>query len=302
MGLIISLSSLASRAVRASISSGGIRTIARNALSEERDDDGNIISKIWNGVNRFGGSLMSKTLGLLGGAFQFSWTALWSFTQSVSTFVWHFNFNASDAELDSQINSQFNGLAGQLGGTIGNALGWLACGAVPGAILFAFNEPMGLYVLEQVGEEALDELAGNLANLIKSTATSITKAATIYAYKNIRKLWREPDSVFVQKLKEQGIVDQSKIDKALADRNKPWSFAKATEDAIESIPNEFLRNFTEELVEEFFESCTEAGYVVANSVDSYLATQKLATQTMLGSEQTVEILLERDGSSITQTT
>lgn len=53
------------------------------------------------------------------------------------------------------------------------------------------------------------------------------------------------DSAFVQKLKASGIVDGAKIDKALADRNKPWSFAQKTESAIESIPNEFWRNFTE---------------------------------------------------------
>ncbi len=264
MSLTLELEELGSRLIRKTISNGGIRKFTKSALSDSKDDEGNVIGKIWNGINRFGNSLMSQTLSLLGSGFQFSWTALWSACVSGASFLWNFNWNASDAELDSQINSSFSGLAGSLGGTLGNALGYLVCGAIPGAILFTFNEPLGVHVLEQVGEEALDEIARNVANLIKVTATSVTKAAAIYAYKNIRKLWREPDSAFVQKLKASGIVDQAKIDKALAYRNKPWSFAQKTEEAIESIPNEFWRNFTEEFVEEFFESCTEAGYLVAN--------------------------------------
>lgn len=301
MGLTLELQKLGSRLVRKAISSNGTRKFNRNGLSEQRDEGGNIIQKIWNGANRFGNSLMGKTLELLGGGFQFSFTALWGACVSTASFLWNFNWNASDAELDKQIQSSFSGLPGKLGGTLGNALGWLVCGAVPGAVLFSFNEPLGVHVLAEVGEEALDEIAGNVADLIKATATSSIKAAAIYAYKNIRKLWREPDSVFVQKLKVSGVVDQAKIDKALADRNKPWSFAQKTEEAIESIPNEFWRNFTEEFVEEFFESCTEAGYVVANSVDSYLAMQKLASTTMLGSEQTVEILLERENEPTIRT-
>lgn len=301
MGLTIESEDLSSRTVRRSIGNDGVRTFTRNALVDGTDDSGNVIGKIWSGLTRFGGSLIGRTLSLLAIGISFSFTALWSICVSTSTFIWHFNWNASDAELDSQINSAFSSLAGSLGGTLGNALGWLVCGAVPGAFIFAFNEPMGLYVLANVGEEALDEIAGNVAALIRATTTSVTKAAAIYAYKNIRKLWREPDSAFVQRLKASGVVDQAKIDKALADRNKPWSFAQATEDAIESIPNEFWKNFTEEFVEEFFESCTEAGYVVANSVDSYLAAQKAASTSMLGSEQTIEILLERGDGTATNT-
>lgn len=297
MPLSLSLTSLGSRVIRSAV---GSRIFSRRGAStSSSDDEGNILVRAWNGINRFGNSLMAESLKLLGNGIQITWTAIWSLTVSTSTFLWHFNWNASDAELDAQIKSAFDSLAGILGGTLGNALGWLACGAVPGAIIFAFNEPMGLYVLEKVGEEALDEIAGNVATLIRATAQSAIKAGAIYLYKNIRNLWRESDSEFVKRLKAEGLVDQAKIDKALADRNKPWSFAKTTEDAIESIPNTFWRNFTEEFVEEFFESCTEAGYVVANSVDSYLAQQKMANETVMGSEQTIEILLERGSDDST---
>lgn len=288
----ISFASLASRTIRTAATSGSVRRFARSGNINNQDDDGNLLSKLWNGLNRFGGSLMSATLNALGSAFQFSWSLLWGACVSSFQFVWNFNWNASDAELDSQINASFNSLAGALGGTIGNALGWLACGAAPGAVIAAFNEPMGLYILEQVGEEALEEIASNLSNLIKLTATSTVRAASIWSYKNIRNLWRKPDSQLKKELIAAG-MKEDKINQAIAERNKPWSFAQSTEDFIESIPNTFIRNFTEELVEEFADSCIEAGYVVANSADSFLAMQRIGNQNILGEERTVEITLNR---------
>lgn len=298
MPLTLNLEEFSSRLIRKAVSSDGIRRIAKSALEEKRDKDTNIIVKVYNAVTKFGNSLMGKTIELLTGGFKFAWTAFWGLTVSAVQFIWNFNWNASDADLDSQINSSFNSLAGTLGGTIGNALGWLACGAVPGVVIAAFNEPMGLYVLEQVGEEALEEIAGNLANLIKQTAKSVVRAATIWSYKNIRTLWRKPDSVFKQQLIAQG-MKPDQVEKALQERNKPWSFAQKTEDFIDNIPNQFVRNFTEELFEEFGDACIEAGYVVAGSVDSYLAMQKTANQNVLGEEKTVEILLNRSADSNT---
>lgn len=46
-------------------------------------------------------------------------------------------------------------------------------------------------------------------------------------------------------------------------------------------------------MEEFFESCVEAGYVVANSIDSYLAAKKLETE-LLGKQRVVEITPNRE--------
>ena len=289
----ISFASLASRAARIAATSGSIiRRFARSGNVDNTDDGGNLLSKLWNGLNRFGGSLMSATLNALGSAFQFSWSLLWGACVSAQQFIWNFNWNASDAELDNQINSSFNALGGALGSTVGNALGWLACGAVPGAVIAAFNEPMGLYILEQVGEEALEEIASNLSNLIRQTAISTVRAASVWSYKNIRNLWRKPDSQLKKEMIAAGMKEE-KINQAIAERNKPFSFAQKTEDFIESIPNTFIKNFTEELVEEFADSCIEAGYVVANSADSFLAMQRINNVNILGEERIIEIVPDR---------
>jgi len=296
MPLNLNLANFASRSARIAIGNNGIRRFAANALEQKRDDSGNIFQKAWNGVSRFGGFLLSK-VGWQPPWVKFALSTLWGWFVSGFQFIWNFNWNASDEELDKSIVSSFNSLGGTLGGTLGSALGYLACGAVPGAILFAFNEPMGAYVLREVGEEAFDEIAGNVAALIRQTGNLLVKASVTWLYKNIRNLWRKPDSEFKRQLIAKGNMKPEDINKALADRNKPWSFASATENLIESIPNEFLRNFTEELLEEFADSCVEAGYVVTNSMDSYLAMQKLSNDGFFGKERTIEITLNRDADT-----
>lgn len=298
MGLEIYLTNMTSRAARKSVANDGIRRFAKNAIQDHKDSSGNLIGKLWNGFTRFAGSLISKVWQILSAGIAFSITAIYSMCVSAFQFVWNFNWNATDADLDSQIKSSFVALSGSVGGTLGNALGWLACGAVPGATIATFNEAMGLYVLERVGEEALEEIAGNLANLVRQTGMSLTKAFTVWAYKNIRTLWRKPDSVVKQQLLSGG-MNQQQADDALAKRNKPWSFAKKLEDFVDGIPNEFIKNFTEELFDEFGDACIEAGYVVANSVDGFLAGQKVANSNLLGEEKAVEILLNRDTDNST---
>lgn len=298
MPLNLNLANFGSRSARKAIGNNGIRRFARSALEQKQDEGGNIFQKAWNGFGRFTGFLIDGVKAIFGGL-QFALGTLWGWFVSFSQFIWNFNWNASDEELDKSIVSSFNSLGGTLGGTLGSALGYLACGAVPGAILFAFNEPMGAYVLREVGEEAFDEIAGNVAALIRQTGNLLVKASVTWLYKNIRNLWRKPDSEFKRQLIAKGNMKPEDINKALADRNKPWSFALFTENLIESIPNEFLKNFVEELLEEFADSCIEAGYVVTNSMDSYLAMQKLSNDGFFGKERTIEITLNRDAEPST---
>lgn len=295
MPLSLSLGNLASRAARSAATNGsGIRRFAVSALGEQASGDGgNIITKVWNGFSRFAGFLISGVISQLTAVFQWSVSALVGLLFSTVQFIWTFNWNASDEQLDQNIQGSFDALGGTLGGTIGNALGHLVCGVLPGAAIFAFNEPMGLYVLKNVSEEMLDDMAGNIANLIKQTALTGIRAGITFAYKNVRRAWREPDGKVRAKLKASGMNDE-KINAAMAERNKPWSFASATEDLIESLPDGFIQNFAEEMFEEFTEACMEAGYAAANSVDSYIAMQKMGNDATFGRETTVEILLNRD--------
>ncbi|MBE9239683.1 hypothetical protein [Synechocystis salina] len=188
-------------------------------------------------------------------------------------------------------------LAGTLGGTIGNAVGWAVCGAGPGLIMMKFNKLLALRVLKEVGEEALSELVNNLRMLVQQSAQLVFRQTLIVSYKNGRRLLKEilldPDGrgkVFRDALG----INASRVKEWGEKGTKPWTFALALDNWIESIKNPAIENFTEELIEEFFDSCSEAFYVIANTADQYMLEQKLSQTTLLGDQEFVEITPNRD--------
>jgi hypothetical protein len=276
-------SSLSSELARSQVGRAGVRVFRASLQVREQSQGGNIITWLWNAGSQF--------LGLIGEAFKLigiSFTALWSLIVASVQFVWNFNWNITDKELDQQLQNSFNVLASMLGGTLGNAFGYLACGVLPGAIIFSFNEPLGAYVLANVAEEFAEELIANINVLIRYCFISGVQALLMWAFKSIRKLIKS-NVAFVE------AVFGTKAAKAIQawgePNSKPWSFAKTVDDAVESIPNTAVRNFIEEFLEEAWEGCVEAGYVVANSLDSYIAQQKLASQQqlILGKQRYVEV-------------
>jgi hypothetical protein len=283
MGLTIKVAESASRVTRKTITSGKSRSLTPLSTQVIKNKNGGILGYLWNGLTGFIGSLFTGVFQTLVSGIQWSFTALWSGLIAAKQFIWNFNWNVTDAELDKTMSTAFDNLGNALGGFLGSAAGYLVCGALPGATIMVFNEALGLHILEKVGEEALDELTSSMATLIRSTFTSIANASVAFLYKNIRSLWRESDSAFKERLKKKGLKGDD-LDKALAERNKPFTFAKGLETNVNNINNEFLKNFAEEFIEEFDESCVEAGYVVANSLDVFHTQQAGIAQ-----EQTFEI-------------
>ena len=294
MPLTLNLSALSSRATRlASAGNTGIRRIAALATSSEEDDEG-ILSSVYNAVEKFGQSLMRKALTILGGIFTFSWSKFWASLTSSVRFILNFNFNTTDAQIDQQIKQAEISLAATKGSLVGQSLGFAICGFLPAATIAVFNEPLALYMLKELGEEAADEIATSLGNLV---TLQIQQAArqTFYAlFKNYRTLFRGAAITFAQGLAGIGILTQDSVDKANKNRNQPWTIAGALEESIESIKDPALQAYAESLWEEFGESCVEAGFIIANSADSYYAQQRIANESMFGSEHTVEIELSRN--------
>ncbi len=292
MGL--TLDNLKSRVIRNLVGSGtGVRTIIHKPNEETKSDDGNIFSVVWNAGKGLAGFLFNVGKGILA-LIGFAWTKLWSLIVSTLVFLYNFNWNASDEDMNKQITQSFENLASVLGGTVGNALGWLACGMLPGLWIASFNPALGAYILKNVGEEALDEIAGHLAQAIRAIFRTTVTAGLIFAYVNVRKLWRESDDNFIKRLKQGGLLTDEQIKQKNAERNKPWSLALQTEALIKSIPITFIRNFVEQMLEESAEACIEAGYAVAAGADAFYAMQKLANASILGPIQAVEITFDRD--------
>ncbi|NES18335.1 MAG: hypothetical protein F6K41_05245 [Symploca sp. SIO3E6] len=239
-------------------------------MASQSGDDG-IISKILNPASKFIGFAAGVLWKLVGGALSITWTAIWSGIVRSATFLWNFNFNISDEEIHQKIQQSLESLASRSGGFLGRAVGWTVGGFLPGAIVFAFNEPLGLYILKNVGAEALDDLSAELESLLLSAFQTATTAVFYYSFLRVR----------------NALYGDKKRDK------KPWSFAQKVEEKIEEIDNSVLQQFIEEFLEESFDASVEAGYVVANSLDSWAAQSRQSRELVLGSQKTVELDFNR---------
>jgi hypothetical protein len=234
-----------------------------DTFEDENDGDGNLIERLWNLAKGVTGFLFKQAFSFVSKAFSFS--ALWGRIVNNIQFAVNFDFGASDAALEAQLRGQWVAYAAQLGGVLGNSLGWVLCGVVPGAILFKFNAALGAKVLADVGEEGLDELAANVNGLIQVGTRNLARAGFIRQFQNLRRWLNRPSHPVY------GLLPQSLKD-AWA-KGDSWIISQQIEEKIESIANPVLENFVEEFWEELGDSCIEAGYVVANAIDTYLASR-----------------------------
>jgi hypothetical protein len=274
MGLVLAIEKLTSRASRVEATGGKIRQISPSFGGKTKSQNG-----FWG----FTSNLIGNVFKAITSSIQWSFSALWGAVVSATQAIWNFDWNVSDKQLDDDIQTSLKGLTSSLGNTLGAAAGYTACGALPGAVIMSFNEPLGQYVLEQLGEEALAEMTGHLTNLVQASFNTVRVSAFGFLYKNVRHLWRTSDADFLKGLKKKGFKG-AQLDRALQERNKPWSFALKAQEKIEAIPNELVKSFVESFTEQFASSCIEAGYVIAGSIDSFYIQQKLATD-----EQVIEV-------------
>lgn len=306
MGLTMELVEFGSRAVRTAVTPNGIREFTVSALGKKAEPGaGNIFSFLWNGALRFGGFLVNDVINILFGGISFSFTALWGLFVNAVGFIWNFDWNESDESLNKKIESGLESLAGQLGFTLGGILGHVFCGVLPTAVIFQFNEALALEIYERLGEQALGEVAGNLSVLIQQGAQLAGQALLTYAYTNIRSFIRGgSDEKFKKGLIAKGIIKKEDIDKALEQRNKPWSFAKEFNKLIDKIPNKTLKEMVQQGIQGAVQACIEDGYVIAGGLDHHLAAAHTANKHILGPEQTVSVQLHRNqsGASATSTT
>ncbi|NJN09232.1 MAG: hypothetical protein HC815_15070 [Richelia sp. RM1_1_1] len=284
----------ASRAIRKISTNKKIRKFIPKAGAIQKKNKG-LFSQLWNGFAKFSVSLLSGVWKALSSGFSWSFTALMGVIHASKEFILNFNWNPSDAQLDLNIKNAFDSIPGAIGQFLGKAAGYLTCGALPGAVIFAFNQPMGAYVLEELGMEALEELTGSLANLIRVTATSFRQAVFAYTHKQLRTLWRESDSKFRKRLQATGLKKQF-IDKAIAERNKPFIIRSILDKKVESIKSKPLKSFVENFLEEFDETCIEAGYVIAGGLDTYIAQKNLEKVTERNSTKNIEVEVQENGS------
>lgn len=292
MAFQLAARALRSRAIRQRIIGDNPRRITVNSLSQQGEEDKGFLETIIDYGKKFLSFSWSAVVSGIK-ALKFSFTAIWNGVVAATRAVWNFNWRVTDEEINSKIQGNLLSLAGASGGFVGRIVGWVACGAVPGAAIFAFNESLGLHVLEKVGEEALEDLASSAAGLIRTTVRALAQNFFLWSYKNLRSLLLSPNNSVVNTLIKYGVLSQESVDRfrTAAGKPQPWSFALKFEEFIESIDNPFAQEFTEEFFDELFDACVEAGYVVAGGIDEFLVNNEMTFERLRGRERRVEIII-----------
>lgn len=199
----------------------------------------------------------------------FSFTALWSWCIGAFQMIWNFNWNISDEgieELQKSVDEASWEIAGE---TIGATLGWMAGGAIPGTLLKVINEPMAVYVRKNLKEEAKDELSAEFSGNLKTLRNLQTRKYFYEVFKNARNwLKTNPDHPISRMIRQRTGVDLEKWGGGDA---QPFTFAGQMEKKIATIPDNNIQEAVREGMDAFADAFFEAGYVVANSVDSWYA-------------------------------
>ena len=198
------------------------------------------------------------------------------FAVSGVSHLWNFNWNITDKEIEQQQKRLLTSIYRQAGASIGALAGTLICGTLPVELiknkhqklivdptLFAELSYIKLNTPTFEYGEIYDELFESMKSLITITGRNVVQGIFLEAYKNIRRCVKFlAKATFIDKLPIIG-----KAIKAWGEEGtQSWSFASQTDDWIESIPNETLKEFTEEMIEEFQEICSENLMIVSYAV------------------------------------
>jgi hypothetical protein len=239
-----------------------------------------------------GGSLLGSTLLTAGivAALPFVFKGLAGAIRTLYTFNW----NISDKEINENIKSSLANLYGTLGTAAGTATGWLLCGILPGVVTFAFNPVVARAVMQDMTQEAQEEIWGQIAACQNGAVALLGNALMLNGYKSARRWLKRPDSPFYGFLKEHF---GDNFEKWGNDNQPSFTFSDATENKIEQIEDKNWRNFTEQFVESLLESCTEALDNLSNSMRANMSAYLLAKkqlQTQGNRQVTVELDFSRN--------
>ncbi|MBW4568046.1 MAG: hypothetical protein KME31_08485 [Tolypothrix carrinoi HA7290-LM1] len=247
------------------------------------------------GVAAFSACASLGTVGALTASFLAAGAIGFTLTQVVSTvinttnFVVNFNINQSDAELDAALTAKIESFYGLLGETVGSAVGYLVCGAIPGAVAFAFNPAVGAAIMRDLDDDAKNEIYGHVNGISRMAFQTLVNATLAEKFKSARRfLKKNPSNPFAKAVKN--LIGEENWNK-WGESNRPsWTIHQdVIEKRIEAIPDKGQRQFFEQALEGFADSCMEAGYIVANTLDSQLAAQVLMRQATLGNPTDVRI-------------
>lgn len=296
-GLTLVAENLFSRAVRSEI---GTRVIESFELAQESSSAGGVVGAlqyVWSGFTSLVGFIIQNIPGVA----NFAWSLFWTYVIQPVQYIWNFDWNATDSQLDANLKGQFTALAGSLGQATGQVFGYAACGITPGCLIFAFNEPMGAMVLEKVTEKFLESFLTQLGVILNQALSLAVQTALTETYKTVRKLIKaaanNPVIAGYLGTNITNAINAWGGTSANGVAPQHWSIGSAFQSGVDAIFGKegASAQFGQQLVQQATQSCVEAGYVVANTVDTFLAQQTLAAQhsIALGTTRYVEVTPDR---------
>lgn len=236
------------------------------------------------------GTVGALSAGMIGaGLIGFSLTQLVSVVVGTSNFVLNFDINQTDEQLDQLLVQKLESFYGLLGTTVGTSMGYLVCGAIPGAVAFAFNPAVGAAIMRDLDDDARSEILGQVNVIARTAFQTFINAEIANRFKSSRRfLKKNPNSGFSKIVR--GIVGEDVWKKWGDSNNSSFTIHQnIIQKKIESIPDKGKREFLEQALEGFADACLEAGYIVASNLDSQLAAQALMRQSVLGRSTDVVI-------------
>lgn len=139
--------------------------------------------------------------------------------------------------------------------------------------MFAFNPTVAAVVLSQLGNEAQDEILGDLAALSMSVLATIGNAMALKGFKSARKWVKRPGTPLHDMMKKA--MGAKRFEEWGKTSGKNWTINGKIEESVEAIKDPRLRNFTEEFLEGLSEGCVTGGMIMATNLDSHMAAQRL---------------------------
>ncbi|MBP0008049.1 hypothetical protein [Roseofilum sp. Belize Diploria] len=179
--------------------------------------------------------------------------------------VWHFDMNVTDEELERQVQAAWDSIYGILGDNAGNLVGTV-CAAIPGMVTVVVDRRQLSKMKDMVGDVAYDKLLDSFNSILGWSKRVFGAAVFAWAFSNGRKLIK--DIVRGNEAIRSLLPDEwvKGITETWGEKgSKPWTFAQAFEEGIESIQSDKWRQFFENFFESLFESCGESFMMWADS-------------------------------------
>jgi len=278
--MTISVKSLASRAVREFIGDKGTREIDTSPAFSDVDQQGGggFLSK----GGKLTGWLSGAAMSLVNfGLSRISAGRIWGWIVAQGARLAVFNWNATDAEIARLQDSNVLSVYAVWGSVVGASLGWVTGIGVGYGLSLAVPVLGGATLARAISgattAEAIEEIQAVLRAAINQTIEVIASNKLLEGYKRIRGLFKRVPKDVLRAWGGDYIADFI-YDEWGMEGSPQLTIAGEVETAIESIGSDKLRTFVENAVEEYIDSFIEAGYVIANELDSAYQQFKMQNQ------------------------